>query len=361
MQCLRPRRRLRQRTPAAEAARSRDYPGTLPTLGHLPTPVRLMVMSETPATESPVTHAAATAPAETLAASPTGAPAEERAPRTTDGSARPITPGSQAAEGTYHAQPVSFVRRGTRLQGRRQKAWEDHSDALAVDIPRHISDTSVHPDFVFNAEEEFGRVAPLVVEIGSGLGEAVVNAAKNNPEKDFLAVEVYTPGLAQTIQKIVANDLDNVRVVQANAPEVLSTMLPAGSVSEVWVFFPDPWHKTKHNKRRMVKDTFAPLVARVLAPGGTWRLATDWSTYAEQMLAVGTASAQFTNMYDGGRAGADSPLTQARRSGVDCEQSDEPDGVGGWAPRFEGRILTSFENKAHKAGRVIFDLAFRRN
>jgi tRNA (guanine-N7-)-methyltransferase len=286
--------------------------------------------------------------------------AEKAAPRTSDNSARPVTPGSQAAEGTYRVQPVSFVRRGTRLQGRRQKAWDDHSDTLAVDVPRHIADTSVHPEYVFDAAAEFGRTAPLVVEIGSGLGEAVVHAAKANPEKDFLAVEVYTPGLAQTIQKIVANSLTNVRVVQANAPEVLGTMLPAGSVSEVWVFFPDPWHKTKHNKRRMVKDTFAPLVARVLAPGGLWRLATDWSTYAEQMHAVGTASELFANVHDGERTGAQSPLTEARTSGADCEVSEEPDTVGGWAPRFEGRILTSFENKAHKAGRTIFDLTFRR-
>jgi len=285
---------------------------------------------------------------------------EDKAPRTQDGTARPITPGSQAAQGTYRAQPVSFVRRGTRLQGRRQKAWDDHSATLAVDIPRHISDTSVHPDYVFDAAAEFGREAPLVVEIGSGLGDAVVHAAKENPGKDFLAVEVYTPGLAQTIQKIVSAELRNVRVVQANAPEVLGTMLPAGSVSEVWVFFPDPWHKTKHNKRRMVKDTFAPLVARVLAPGGLWRLATDWSGYAEQMRAVGAASPDFENMHDGERTGSASPLTQARLTGVDCEQSDEPDTGGGWAPRFDGRILTSFENKAHKAGRVIFDLTFRR-
>ncbi|MCU6479589.1 tRNA (guanosine(46)-N7)-methyltransferase TrmB [Arthrobacter sp. A2-55] len=287
-------------------------------------------------------------------------PQADKAPRTQDGTARPITPGSQAAQGTYRAQPVSFVRRGTRLQGRRQKAWDDHSATLAVDIPRHISDTSVHPDYVFDAAAEFGRVAPLVVEIGSGLGDAVVHAAKENPGKDFLAVEVYTPGLAQTIQKIVSAELRNVRVVQANAPEVLGTMLPAGSVSEVWVFFPDPWHKTKHNKRRMVKDTFAPLVARVLAPGGLWRLATDWSGYAEQMRAVGVASPDFDNMHDGERTGSASPLTQARLTGVDCEQSDEPDAGGGWAPRFDGRILTSFENKAHKAGRVIFDLTFRR-
>ncbi|ALE07308.1 tRNA (guanine-N7)-methyltransferase [Arthrobacter sp. ERGS1:01] len=306
-------------------------------------------MSEIPASapDSPATPADAS-------------PAEERAPRTTDGTARPVTPGSQAAEGTYRAQPVSFVRRGTRLQGRRQQAWDDHSDALAVDVPRHIADTSVHPEFVFDAAAEFGRTAPLVVEIGSGLGDAVVHAAKENPEKDFLAVEVYTPGLAQTIQKIVAAGISNVRVVQANAPEVLSTMLPAGSVSEVWVFFPDPWHKAKHNKRRMVKDTFAPLVARVLAEGGLWRLATDWSTYAEQMRDVGAESSDFVNVHDGERTGVDSPLTEARRSGVDCEVSDELDTAGGWSPRFDGRILTSFENKAHKAGRVIFDLTFRR-
>jgi tRNA (guanine-N7-)-methyltransferase len=291
-----------------------------------------------------------------------GLPASDdtTAPRTEDGSARPVTPGSQASHGTYRAQPVSFVRRGTRLQGRRQKAWDDHSDTLAVDVPRHVSDTSVHPEYVFDAAAEFGRTAPLVVEIGSGLGDAVVHAAKENPDKDFLAVEVYTPGLAQTIQKIVSNNLDNVRVVQANAPEVLSTMLPAGSVSQVWVFFPDPWHKTKHNKRRMVKDTFAPLVARVLEPGGLWRLATDWSTYAEQMLEVGNAAAEFANVHGGERTGADSPLTEARLSGADCDVSDEPDLVGGWAPRFDGRILTSFENKAHKAGRTIFDLTFRR-
>jgi tRNA (guanine-N7-)-methyltransferase len=296
---------------------------------------------------------------ETPASAP-DSPQENKAPRTQDGSARPITPGSQAAQGTYRAQPVSFVRRGTRLQGRRQKAWDDHSATLAVDVPRHISDTSVHPDYVFDAAAEFGRTAPLVVEIGSGLGEAIVHAAKENPGKDFLAVEVYTPGLAQTIQKIVSAELGNVRVVQANAPEVLGSMLQAGSVSEVWVFFPDPWHKAKHNKRRMVKDTFAPLVARVLEHGGLWRLATDWSSYAEQMRAVGASSPDFENMHDGERTGSAGPLTQARISGVDCGQSDEPDQVGGWAPRFDGRILTSFENKAHKAGRVIFDLTFRR-
>ncbi|MDJ0355214.1 tRNA (guanosine(46)-N7)-methyltransferase TrmB [Paenarthrobacter sp. PH39-S1] len=273
---------------------------------------------------------------------------------------RAVTPGSQASHGTYQAQPVSFVRRGTRLQGRRERAWQEYEKTYAIDVPRHVADTSVHPDFVFAAEDTFGRRAPLIVEIGSGLGDAVVFAAEQNPDKDFLAVEVYLPGLAQTLLKVASRGLTNVRVVQANAPEVLSTMLPAGSVSEVWVFFPDPWHKTKHNKRRMVKETFAPLVSRVLQPGGLWRLATDWSDYARQMREVLSTSEDFANVHDGERIGADSPLTQARTTAGDCDRSDEPDTEGGWAPRFAGRILTGFENKAQLAGRTVFDLTFRR-
>jgi tRNA (guanine-N7-)-methyltransferase len=270
--------------------------------------------------------------------------------------ANPVTPGSQASFGTYRRQPLSFVRRGTRLQGRRQAAWDEHADAYVVDVPRHVADTSVHPDYVFDAAAEFGRRAPLVVEIGSGLGEAIVAAAEADPERDFLAVEVYRPGLANTLLRIGQRGLTNVRVVQANAPEVLGSMLPAGSVDELWVFFPDPWHKTRHHKRRMVKGSFAALAARVLAPGGVWRLATDWSGYAQQMRDVVAASPDFRNAHDGELAGSASPLTAAWASGVDCEPTGEADALGGWAPRFEGRILTSFENKALKAGRVVFDL-----
>lgn len=134
-------------------------------------------MSETPATDAPATASAASAlTSEQDEKRLDEQPSQQRAPRTQDGSARPITPGSQAAEGTYRMQPVSFVRRGTRLQGRRQQAWDDHSDTLAVDVPRHISDTSVHPEYVFDAAAEFGRTAPLIVEIGSGLGDAVIHA-----------------------------------------------------------------------------------------------------------------------------------------------------------------------------------------
>ncbi|QTF72686.1 tRNA (guanosine(46)-N7)-methyltransferase TrmB [Arthrobacter woluwensis] len=302
------------------------------------------------------------------------APASEpRAPH------RPVTEGSQASFGTYRRNPVSFVRRGTRLQGRRQEAWDEYADRFVVDVPRHVADTSVHPDYRFDAEAAFGRKAPLVVEIGSGLGEAVTHAAAEHPEWDFLAVEVYTPGLANTLVKIAQAGLTNVRVVQANAPEVLTTMLPAGSAHQVWVFFPDPWHKAKHHKRRLIQPAFAEQVAQALEPGGLWRIATDWSNYAVHARDVVNASPAFENLHDGERAGEDSPLTQVWASGVETVVGGAPvregrapvstghtgpnegvDELGGWAPRFEGRTLTSFERKALEAGRMVFDLTYRR-
>ncbi|MFJ3959200.1 tRNA (guanosine(46)-N7)-methyltransferase TrmB [Arthrobacter sp. NPDC090010] len=302
-------------------------------------------------------------------ASETAPGPEPRAPH------HPVTEGSQASFGTYRRNPVSFVRRGTRLQGRRQTAWDEYSGSWAVDVPRHVADTSVHPDYVFDAEATFGRKAPLIVEIGSGLGEAVTHAAAEHPEWDFLAVEVYTPGLANTLMKIVSGGLTNVRVVQANAPEVLENMLPAGSVHQVWVFFPDPWHKAKHHKRRLIQPAFAEQVAQALEPGGLWRIATDWSNYAVHAREVLDGSPDFQNVHDGERAGSESPLTQVWASGVETVVGGAPvregrapvstthtgpnegvDEVGGWAPRFEGRTLTSFERKALEAGRLVFEL-----
>ncbi|APF41360.1 tRNA (guanosine(46)-N7)-methyltransferase TrmB [Neomicrococcus aestuarii] len=238
-------------------------------------------------------------------------------------------PASKFDSDLYRSEPVSFVRRGTRLQGRRLSAWEKYADQFLIEVPRHIADTSVSKDFDFDDAAHFGRTAPLVIEVGSGLGEAMVARAAEEPERNFLAVEVYRPGLAQLMLKAGTAGLTNVRCVQANAPEVFD-VLDDGSVDEVWVFFPDPWHKARHNKRRLVNDAFAARVARVLRPGGLWRLATDWDEYADQMLEVLTNSPDFENLHES------------------------------WAPRFEGRIVTSFETKAHKAGRTIHDLTFRR-
>ncbi|EYT53411.1 MULTISPECIES: tRNA (guanosine(46)-N7)-methyltransferase TrmB [Kocuria] len=241
----------------------------------------------------------------------------------------------------YHRRPYSFVRRGDRLTARRQKAWDDWAPTRVLDVPRVRTDTSVHPDHEFDAAAAFGREAPLVVEVGSGLGEAVVHAAAQDPARNYLAVEVYKPGIADLLLKAAQAGVDNVRVAQANAPEVLEHMLAPASVDELWVFFPDPWHKTRHHKRRLVSPAFAELAARVLVPGGLWRLATDWQEYALVMREVLDASPQFENVHPG-------PL-------ADDEHPDT-----GWAPRWEGRVLTSFERKAQEAGRVPRDLVYRR-
>lgn len=263
----------------------------------------------------------------------------------------------------YQAEPVSFVRRGSRLQGRRADAWERVSDKYVIEPPRERTDTSVAEGFVFDPASVYGRSAPLIVEIGSGLGEAMAHAANENRDKDFLAVEVYRPGLAALMVRAENHELTNVRAVQANAPEALDLMLPEASAQEVWIFFSDPWHKIRHHKRRLIKESFLPKLGRVLVPGGIVRLATDWSNYAEQMRDVFDTSDSFENLYPGHSAGEDSNLTKVRRLGLEGEDRDPAftDELGGWAPRFEGRTLTSFEGKALKAGRLIFDLAYRKN
>jgi tRNA (guanine-N7-)-methyltransferase len=236
----------------------------------------------------------------------------------------------------FRTQPVSFVRRSARLTASQQRAWDDKRGRYLVEAPRAAARTSVDPGWRFDAEAVFGRRAPLVLEIGSGLGENVVAAAAQHPGRDHLAVEVYTPGLAQTIVRAEkqgdGQGLDNLRLLQVNAAELLATALAAGSLDELWIFFPDPWPKSRHHKRRLVTPDFAALAARVLRPGGVWRLATDWAEYGEQMLAVLEASDDFRNAH----------------------------GAGSVAPRFAGRVLTSFERKGLAAGRSVTDLEYVR-
>lgn len=253
----------------------------------------------------------------------------------------PGTDGPGATPAAFHRQPFSFVRRGDRLSPKRQKAWEEHAGQWVLEIPRVRTDTSVDPSYHLDREAVFGRTAPLVVEIGSGLGEAIVAHAAAHPELDHLAVEVYKPGIADLLMKAAQAGVENVRVAQANAPEVLEHMLEPASVRELWVFFPDPWHKTRHHKRRLVSPRFAELAARVLEPGGLWRLATDWQEYAVVMREVlDAADADFENLHPGPVADDEHPET-------------------GWAPRWDGRVLTSFERKATEAGRVPRDLTYR--
>lgn len=222
------------------------------------------------------------------------------------------------------------MRRSPRLSATQQRAWDEYQDRFVVPVPRHLASTSIAPDYRIDPAELFGRQAPLTVEVGSGLGEAVVNAAQDHPERDFLALEVYLPGIASTLRRMGQRGLSNIRLIQANAPEVLQHALPEASVHELWVFFPDPWHKKRHHKRRLVTTKFLDLAARVLQDEGTLRIATDWADYAEQISQVLAIHPKFAR---------------------DPKQDSQ---------RFAGRVLTSFERKAQTAGREVTDFTYRR-
>lgn len=211
-----------------------------------------------------------------------------------------------------------------------ERAWSELSEHYVFDVPRDVATTSVHPDARLDPARTFGRTAPVIAEIGSGQGHAIVAAAAAHPENDYIAVEVFRAGLARTMLDAERAGAENLRLVEANAPEVLDTLLPEGALSELWIFFPDPWHKARHNKRRMVREGFDRQIARAVKPGGIVRLATDWEDYALQMREVLDASALLRRDFE-----------------------------GEWAPRFEGRVLTAFENKGIRKGRDIRDLSYR--
>lgn len=222
---------------------------------------------------------------------------------------------------------VSFARTDARLQDKDARALERYGDAYLLEVPRDAARTDVDPAARLDPAAVWGRVAPLIVEVGAGSGDATVAGAAAYPDHDLLSLEVYRPGLYDMLRKVGSRGLTNVRLLEADAVPAFETLLPAGSVREVWTFFPDPWPKTKHHKRRIVQPAFASLVARVLEPGGLWRLATDWSDYAESMREVLDA---------------------------------HPDLEGGEAERFDVRPMTRFERRGIAAGRSIHDLTYRR-
>lgn len=224
---------------------------------------------------------------------------------------------------------VSFVRRSPRLNTSQKKAWDRHAAQFVVDVPAGETSTAVASDASVDWEAAFGRKAPLVVEIGSGNGDSLVPMAANRPEANFVAFEVYPPGVASTLGSIGRAGIDNVRVVMADGARGLGVLFPTGSLSEVWTFFADPWHKKRHHKRRIVNPGFADVVADRLIAGGRWRLATDWEEYALWQREVLDAHPGFVNEYSG------------------------------WAPRFADRPVTRYEARGLAAGRQVWDLTYR--
>lgn len=212
-----------------------------------------------------------------------------------------------------------------------ERAWEEDRGAYVLDIKHGPAATSVADGQSGDPVEIWGREAPLTVEVGSGQGHAILHAAENHPERNFLAVEVFQGGLARTVLGAVEIGVKNLRLAEVNAPELLEKYLPAGSVDEIWVFFPDPWPKAKHHKRRLVNPDFIRIAHRALRAGGTLRLATDWQEYADHMRDVLDASTEFERAFE-----------------------------GDWAERYDGRILTAFERKGTDKGRDIRDLTYSR-
>ncbi|MBV7363920.1 tRNA (guanosine(46)-N7)-methyltransferase TrmB [Actinomycetaceae bacterium TAE3-ERU4] len=245
-------------------------------------------------------------------------------------------------DGRFRARTKSFVRRGNRMAISLENTWNEYAPTYMLEVARRQGATSVAPDDDFNLAASFPKNAPLVLEIGCGTGDQIVAAAQANPQYNYLGLEVWRPGIAKTISKAVAKKVTNLRLIEADAVQVLSELLEPNSLNEVWTFFPDPWRKARHHKRRLVQIEFAQQVLRVLQPGGVWRLATDWDDYAWHIREVIENVEGFENPY----------------RGRNLDPHDIEPERGGFAPRFKGRVLTRFENRGIRAGRSIHDFEF---
>jgi len=219
-----------------------------------------------------------------------------------------------------HRPVRSFVLRQGRMSPAQSRALNDEWPAYGVDYAAQTLDF----------ERLFGRRADVVLEIGCGMGETTAQIAAAQPERDFVGIEVHAPGVGALLGRIAALSLRNVRVVRHDAVEVVAHMIPAASLAGIHVFFPDPWPKKRHHKRRLLKPPFVHELALRLAPRGRLHVATDWEEYANEMLATLGNEPLLRNTVDG------------------------------FAPRPEGRPLTKFEARGHKLGHPSFDLVFVR-
>jgi tRNA (guanine-N7-)-methyltransferase len=209
-------------------------------------------------------------------------------------------------------------------QGRTSAAQQRALDTLYARYGLRYSPQPIDP------REIFGRTAALVLEIGSGMGETTAAIAQARPDTDFLAVEVHGPGVGSLLNRVEARQLANLRVVRHDAVEVLEHMIADASLAGLHLFFPDPWPKKRHHKRRLVQAGFVALAARKLAPGGYLHVATDWQEYADQILGVMSAE----------------PLLE--------------NAAAGFAERPAHRPLTKFEQRGLALGHTVRDVLFRR-
>lgn len=253
---------------------------------------------------------------------------------------------------------LSFVRRSGRLDARLQRAWDNYSNTYLLDINAAEGSLSVREGVVVDARfiaEHWGNTNPLTVEIGTGQGENIVAAAAANPDRNFLALEVYDPGVAHTMLLAGKQGLNNLRIAQVNAPELFK-VIADGAVDEVWTFFPDPWPKMRHHKRRIVQPELAGDVHRVLREDGCWRIATDIEDYA---LHVHEVMDELQSFHNDGELTVSLPTEHVGKGNAD-DAAALPHADFVESVRFDGRVLTNFEKKGLNAGRVIHDFTYRR-
>ncbi len=214
----------------------------------------------------------------------------------------------------------SFVLRQGYMSKGQQRAYDSLLPQLGLRYQPEVQDL----------DAAFGRRAPKVVEIGFGMGGATAEIAQARPDTDYLGIEVHGPGVGSLLKLVEERQLSNVRVIQHDAVEVFTHMLAPASLDGVHVFFPDPWHKKRHNKRRLIQPPFVALLASRIKPGGYLHLATDWEDYAIQMLDVLSQEPSLENTADG------------------------------YAPRPDYRPLTKFEQRGLRLGHGVWDLVFRK-
>jgi tRNA (guanine-N7-)-methyltransferase len=212
----------------------------------------------------------------------------------------------------------SFVTRAGRVSTGQARALEELGPRYCVPFEKKLLDY----------DQAFGRHAPTIFEIGFGMGETTAHIAARMPEKNFIGVEVHTPGVGSLLKLIGEQGLTNLRLIQHDAFEVITHMIAPDSLAGAHVFFPDPWHKARHNKRRLIQPPFVQLLVSRIATGGYLHCATDWQEYAEQMLEVLSAEPVLQNTADG------------------------------YAPRPDYRPVTKFENRGLKLGHGVWDLVF---
>jgi tRNA (guanine-N7-)-methyltransferase len=214
----------------------------------------------------------------------------------------------------------SYVLRAGRMGPGQLRAIEHHGPQFLLPYRKQRLD----------ATAAFGREAPLILEIGFGMGDATAQIALARPQDNFLCCEVHVPGVGALLKRCGEADIANIRIVQHDAVEVMDQMLGPDSLDGVHIFFPDPWHKARHHKRRLIQPPFVQRLAGHIKPGGYLHLATDWEPYAQQMLEVLSAQPLLRNTSEG------------------------------YAPKPDYRPLTKFENRGLKLGHGVWDLVFRR-